>query len=68
MNTDEQEFITNYEAVLSSEMMLIKHAQHGLQYSKHPEAARQLWQLQVVYEYMRDRLLTTNLKNEKKLN
>jgi hypothetical protein len=68
MNTKEREFISNYEAVLSSEMMLIKHAQHGLQDSKHPEAVRQLWQLQVVYDYMRDRLLTTNLKNEKKLN
>jgi|TARA_Y100000592_G_scaffold41655_1_gene66054 hypothetical protein len=68
MNIEEQDFISNYEAVLSSEMMLIKQTQHGLQYSTHPGAARQLWQLQIVYEYMRDRLLATNLKNEKKLN
>ena len=68
MNIEEHEFISNYEAVLSSEMMLIKHAQHGLQHSKHPGAARQMMQLQIVYEYMRDRLLATNLKNEKKLN
>ena len=68
MNTTEEEYILNYEAVLSSEMMLIKHAQHGLQHSKHPGAARQMMQLQIVYDYMKDRLITTNLKNEKKLN
>jgi len=68
MNTTEEEYILNYEAVLSSEMMLIKHAQHGLQYSNHPGAARQMMQLQIVYDYMKDRLITTNLKNEKKLN
>tara|TARA_A100001391_G_scaffold104576_1_gene69808 strand:- start:1170 stop:1376 length:207 start_codon:yes stop_codon:yes gene_type:complete len=68
MNTTEEEYILNYEAVLSSEMMLIKHAQHGLQHSNHPGAARQMMQLQIVYDYMKDRLITTNLKNEKKLN
>ena len=68
MYISEEEFISSYEAVLSSEMMLIKHAQHGLQYSKHPGAARQMMQLQIVYDYMKDRLITTNLKNEKKLN
>jgi|TARA_A100001515_G_C4533051_1_gene197554 hypothetical protein len=68
MNTTEEEYILNYETVLSSEMMLIKHAQHGLQHSNHPGAARQMMQLQIVYDYMKDRLITTNLKNEKKLN
>ena len=68
MNTEEQEFISNYEAVLSSEMMLIKTAQHGLQHSNHPSAAKQFWHLQIVYDYMKDRLITTNLKKEKKLN
>ena len=68
MNTTEEEYILNYEAVLSSEMMLIKHAQHGLQHSNHPGAASQMMQLQIVYDYMKDRLITTNLKNEKKLN
>tara|TARA_Y100001963_G_scaffold99187_1_gene136533 strand:- start:1688 stop:1894 length:207 start_codon:yes stop_codon:yes gene_type:complete len=68
MYISEEEFISSYEAVLSSEMMLIKHAQHGLQHSKHPEATRQMMQLQIVYDYMKDRLITTNLKNEKKLN
>ena len=68
MYISEEEFISSYEAVLSSEMMLIKHAQHGLRHSKHPGAARQMMQLQIVYDYMKDRLITTNLKNEKKLN
>ena len=68
MYISEEEFISNYEAVLSSEMMLIKHAHHGLQHSKHPGAVRQKMQLQIVYDYMKDRLITTNLKNEKKLN
>jgi len=68
MKTEEQDFIFNYEAVLSSEMIMIRNAQYGLRFSEEPGASREHWRLQIVYEYMRDRLLTTNLKKQKRLN
>ena len=67
MDTEEQEFISQYEAVLSSEMIMIRNAQYGLRFSKDPGASREHWRLQIIYEYMRDRLLATNVKNEKRL-
>ena len=66
MYISEEEYIFKlWKSKLSSEMMLIKHAQHGLQHSDHPGAARQMMQLQIVYDYMKDRLITTNLKTKR---
>ena len=63
-----QESINKYKDVFTSEMMLIRSAQTDLlQHSPEPELRREFDKLEIVYNYLRDRLISVNLRNEKRL-
>ena len=64
----EQQYETQLDAFLASEMAIIKSTLHGLEMSSHPEAQETFCRLQIVYQYMLDRLISSNLKNDKRLN
>jgi hypothetical protein len=63
-----QESIDKYKDVFTSEMMLIRSAQTDLlQHHPEPELRREFDKLEIVYNYLRDRLMSVNLRNEKRL-
>ena len=63
-----QESINKYKDVFTSEMMLIRSAQTDLlQHRPEPELRREFDKLEIVYNYLRDRLISVNLRNEKRL-
>ena len=64
----EQECTTKYEDIIASEMTLIRSAQVDLlQRRPEPELRSQFNMLEIVYNYLRDRLISVNLRNEKRL-
>ena len=63
----EQQYETQLDAFLASEMAIIKSTLHGLEMSSHPEAEETFCRLQIVYQYMLDRLISHNLHNENRL-
>ena len=64
----DQRYETQLDAFLTSEMAFIKTRLHGLEMNSHPEAEDAACRLQIVYQYMLDRLISSNLKNNKRLN
>tara|TARA_B100001250_G_scaffold386358_1_gene382812 strand:+ start:285 stop:488 length:204 start_codon:yes stop_codon:yes gene_type:complete len=64
----DQRYETQLDAFLTSEMAIIKSTLHGLEANSHPEAEETFCRLQIVYQYMLDRLISSNLKNNKRLN
>ena len=64
----EKEFIEKFSDIITSEMMLIRSAQHNL-LQHHPEERlkNEFDKLEIVYNYLRDRLISQNLHNENRL-
>ena len=64
----EKEFIGKYQDIIASEMMLIRSAQNDLSQHRPEERLRNEFdKLEIVYNYLRDRLISVNLHNEKRL-
>tara|TARA_Y100000766_G_C18721006_1_gene513907 strand:- start:105 stop:311 length:207 start_codon:yes stop_codon:yes gene_type:complete len=64
----EKEFIIKFSDIISSEMMLIRAAQHDLlQHRPEERLKNEFDKLEIVYNYLRDRLISQKLHNEKRL-
>ena len=64
----EKEFIGKYQDIIASEMMLIRSAQNDLLQHRPEERLRNEFdKLEIVYNYLRDRLISVNLHNEKEI-
>ena len=62
-----KEYQIHLDAFLTSEMVFIKSILNDLEMDSHPEAGEAICRLNIVYEYMKDRLISASLKKDKRL-